>query len=354
MALKLYGGLDEVYNSFARMEIALGLLMLSFFITSILLVPFINMLYKIKFCRQEQTTSDPFESRTPIFDKLHGWKVGTPVGGGILIIFVVSLVSLWSYSLLGTKSSFWEVFVLLFTFLAFGIMGLCDDLKKFFVPKLKKKFFGLRMRHKLLIQFFLAFIVGLVFYFKLGYDFIHIRWLGTVFIGPLYILLTTFVIVAFTNAYNITDGLDGLSSGLLMICLAAFWVVAGQILNQTLAIFVAVWIGSLVAFLYFNIYPARLWLGDVGALSFGATLAVVGLLTGKILALAIIGGIFVVETLSSLMQLLSKKFFNQKLFPVAPLHLWLQHRGWEEPKVVMRLWLSGIMFAVFGLWLAVM
>lgn len=332
---------------------ALGLLMLSFFITSVLLVPYIDFLYRVKFRRRLQETSDPFERRTPIFDQLHGWKAGTPVGGGGLIIIIVVVISLWAYGLLGIKGQFWDVFVLLFTFVFFGLLGLYDDLKKFFVSGRQKKFFGLRLRHKLGLQAVLALIIGVIFYFKLGYHFIYIHWLGTFFIGPLYILFAALMVVAFANAYNITDGLDGLSSGLLMICLAIFWVIAGQILNQTLAVFIAVWIGSLIAFLYFNVYPARIWLGDVGALAFGATLAVVGLLTGKVLAVAVVGGVFALEAISSLLQLLSKKYRGVKLFPVAPFHLWLQYRGWEEPKVVMRIWLAGVILAVFGLWLAV-
>ena len=105
--------------------------------------------------------------------------------------------------------------------------------------------------------------------------------------------------------------------------------------------------------MYFNVYPARIWLGDVGALSFGATFAVVGLLLGKVMALIIIGGIFVAEILSSAIQLLSKKILKKKVLPVAPLHLWLQLLGWEEPKIVTRAILASIMMAVFGVWLAV-
>jgi phospho-N-acetylmuramoyl-pentapeptide-transferase len=110
----------------------------------------------------------------------------------------------------------------------------------------------------------------------------------------------------------------------------------------------------LIAFLYFNIFPARIIMGDVGALSFGATIAVIGLLLGKIMALTVIGGLFIVEITTSLLQILSKKYGRRKIFAVAPFHLWLQLKGWEEPKIVMRAWLASIMFAVFGLWLAFM
>lgn len=330
----------------------LGLLLLSFFITSILIVPFIDLLYKWRLQRHKQTTLDVFSKRTPIFDKLHSWKVGTPVGGGLLIIGVVTILTLWSYGLFGLTAKPWELFLLLFTFLSFGFLGLYDDARKTFGYK-NDGFFGLRLRHKLLIQMVLSLIIGAIFYTQLKFDFINIHWFGTIEIGPLFIVLAALVILSFANAFNITDGLDGLAAGLLMICLAAFWVIASSLLDPTLAVFIAIWIGSLIAFLYFNVYPARIWLGDVGALSFGATLAVVGLLTGKILALVVIGGLFVIEVGSSLLQLLSKKFFVKKLFAVAPLHLWFQNKGWEEPKVVMRFWLAGILLSIFGLWLAV-
>lgn len=327
----------------------LGLLLLSFFLTGVLILPFIDFLYKLKLRRQKQKTLDAFNKLTPIFDKLHGWKAGTPIGGGILIIAVTTVLTLWAYGLLGTKIKPWELATLLFTFLSFGLLGLYDDLKKTFNYT---NFFGLRLRYKLFIQIVLALVIGTLLYFKLGYNFINIRWFGIVEIDYLFIPLAAFVIVAFTNAFNITDGLDGLASGLLMICLFAFWMLAAALLDPTLSVFIAIWLGSLIAFLYFNIFPARIWLGDVGALSFGATLAVVGLLTGKIVALAVIGGIFVLEVASSLIQLLAKKYWGRKVFTVSPLHLWFQNRGWEEPKIVMRAWLAGVMLAIFGLWIA--
>jgi phospho-N-acetylmuramoyl-pentapeptide-transferase len=331
---------------------ALGLLLLSFFITSILLVPFIDFLYKLKLRRREQVTKDVFNQNTPIFDKFHSWKKGTPIGGGLLIIATVTGVTLWSYGLLAKTPKPWELFILLFSFISFGLLGLYDDIKKTFGYK-KEGFFGLRLRHKLMLQILLGLIIGLVFYFELGYNFIFIHWFGTVKIGLLFIPLATFIVVSFANAANITDGLDGLATGLLIICLGAFWVIASTLLDPTLAMFIAVWIGALIAFLYFNVFPARIWLGDVGSLAFGATIAVVGLLTGKIIAMAAISGVFMAEVASSLIQLLSKKYLRKKVFIVAPLHLYLQNKGWEEPKIVMRFWLAGIMLAALGVWLAV-
>jgi phospho-N-acetylmuramoyl-pentapeptide-transferase len=164
--------------------------------------------------------------------------------------------------------------------------------------------------------------------------------------------LAAFIIVAFTNAFNITDGLDGLSCGLLVIALFAFSIISFQILDIPMMILSAIWIGVLIAFLYFNVYPARIFLGDTGALAFGATMAVIGLMLGKIIALAVIGGIFIVEVGSSMLQMMAKTVFGKKLFRAAPFHLWLRDRDWEEPKIVSRAWLVGIILAIFGLWLA--
>jgi phospho-N-acetylmuramoyl-pentapeptide-transferase len=175
---------------------------------------------------------------------------------------------------------------------------------------------------------------------------------GNIILGVWYIPLAIFTIVGFANAYNISDGLDGLSSGLLLICLIAFLVLVSSVLNLPLSVFIGIWIGTLIAYLYFNVFPARIYLGDAGAFGFGATLAVVGLLTGKIIGLAIIGAMYIIIVGSSLFQLLSKKVLKRKLFPVAPIHMYFKYIGWEEPKIVMRFWLAGAIFAVFGLWLA--
>lgn len=329
----------------------LGLTILSFFITMILLIPFIDFLYKVKLRRVKQVTRDPFNKRTPVFDKYHEWKVGTPVGGGILIIGVVSILTLWAFGIFDAPIKPWELFVIFFSFISFGVLGLYDDIKKMVNYK-TATFFGLRLRHKLLIQLVLAGIISSVFYFQLGYNFIYLPGLNLIPIGILFIPFASFIIVSFVNAVNIADGLDGLASGLFLICLIAFLTIASQQIEGSLGIFISIMIGAILAFLYFNIYKARIWLGDVGALSLGAMLAVIGLLTGKTFSLAVIGGVFLIEIGTSLLQILSKKYFGKKLFPAAPLHLYLQKRGWEEPKIVMRAWLVGIVFAIIGVYIA--
>ncbi|QQG44829.1 MAG: hypothetical protein HYW86_02865 [Candidatus Roizmanbacteria bacterium] len=336
--------------------------LVSFILNFILIIPFINFLYKIKFQRIIQKTKDAFNKPTPIFDKFHKHKTGTPVGGGILIVITtIVLFSLFLFLFLlfnrniqtNFPSVIAEIKIIIFAFVSFAILGVYDDLKKMLLWK-KEQFFGLRLRHKLIIEIILASIISVWLFYDLKIDIIHIPFFGVYELSYFYIIFSTFVIVAFANAVNITDGLDGLASGILMISLASFWVISRAIIDVPSSIFIGVWIGGLIAFLYFNIYPARIFLGDTGALSFGATFAVIGLILGKAFALPIIGGIFFIEILSSLVQLLGKKFLKRKLLPVAPLHLWFQTRGWEEPKIVMRFWLFGIVFAFVGLMIAFM
>ncbi len=328
----------------------LGLILLSVFVTGVLLVPFIDFLYKMKLQRLKQKTVDMFNKPTPTFDKYNNWKVGTPFGGGILIIAVVSVLTFWAYGILKVDIKPWEVFVIMLTFVGFGALGFYDDLKK--LVNGNNVFFGLRFRHKFIIQWILAFAIASVLYFQLGYSYVFIRGFGLASLGFLFIPFAAFVIVSFANAFNIADGLDGLASGLLLICLAAFLAITSNQLDSPLGIFIAVLMGSVGAFLYFNIYKARIWLGDVGALSLGAVLAVIGLLTGKVIALAFIGGVFVIEIASSLIQILAKKFLHRKVFIASPLHLLLLRIGWDEPKIVMRAWLLGFLFAILGLYIA--
>ena len=338
----------------------LGLLIFSFMVTSVLIVPFINLLYKIRFTRAAQKTKDAFNKPTPIFDKLHSHKKGTPVGGGLLVITVVSVLFAILFPLLKYLGVYItnvypindEINIIFFTFISFGLLGLYDDVMKFFKFE-STGFFGLRMKHKFAIQWVLAFIISFMLYQNLGIDIFYIPFIGVFKIGAWFIPMAAFVIVSFTNAVNITDGLDGLASGLMLIALFAFWVLSASILDTPLSFFIALWIGALIAFLYFNVYPARIWLGDVGSLAFGATFAVVGILLGKVMALVIIGGLFIIEITSSLLQLLSKKYRGKKIFTVAPFHLHLQNIGWEEPKIVSRAWMAAIMLAIFGVWMAV-
>jgi len=344
------------------LSVLLSVLILSFIVTSAAVVPFIDLLYKLKFQRANQDTRDAFGKLTPIFNKFHEKKAGVPVGGGLLVIGIVSILFALLMPLIrkfgvditsNYKNIESEVNVLFFTFLSFGVLGLYDDIKKFFKFK-SSGFFGLRMKHKLFFQIVLAFIIALMLYLNLGISILHVPFIGTFQLGIFFVPFAAFTIVAFANAVNITDGLDGLASGTLMISLFGLWFLSSQILDVPIAIFLALLIGSLISFLYFNVYPARIFMGDVGSLAFGATLAVIGLLLGKTIALIVIGFIFVFEISSSFLQLLSKKLFKRRIMPAAPFHLTLQRHGWEEPKIVQRAWLVQIMLTLFGVWLAVL
>lgn len=344
-------------------QLYLGLLIFSFLVNAGLMLPFISFLYRMRFTRKKEMEAVK-ATDTEEFKKLksrHSVKVGTPTGAGVQLVVVVALLfvilfpvlKLPRVNLLSGFSLGHEVGVLFFTFVAFGALGLYDDILKIF-GFARTGFFGLRMRHKFAIQWVLAIIIATWLCLGMHITFINIPGLGLIYMGWWYIPLAAFLIVTFTNAFDITDGLDGLSCGLLMLCLFAFWIIAATGLDRVLSLFIALWLGGILAFLYFNIYPARIMLGNAGGLAFGATLAVVGLVSGKMVALMVIGGLFLANGASSLMQMLAKKFLGHRIFPIAPFHHLLEHIGWEEPKIVARAWLAGLMLAIFGVWLAVL
>lgn len=348
-------------NSQNLLPLSLGLIIFSFLISSVLIVPFIDVLYKLHLTRRKEA---PKRGKIPLFDKLHDIKAGTPIGGGIFIIAMVSLLFVILFPLAARLGVFIqsaynlknELFIIFFTFISFGLLGLSDDLLKMFAKPTKGflgLWFGIRRRQKFILQWILGFVVGYLIYRNLGIQILNVPLFHIVIkLGAWYVPFAAFVVVSFANAFNITDGLDGLAAGLLLICLGAFGIIAAGQLDTPLSLFVALWTGTLIAFLYFNVWPARVFLGDAGALSFGASLAVIGLLSGSIIALAVIGGIFVVEVTSSAIQIFGWKLLKKPIFPLAPIHHAFLAKGWEEPKIVMRAWIAGIMLAIFGLWLA--
>ncbi len=343
------------------LPLTLGLLIFSFLINAVLVVPFIDLLYKFKFTRRVEGIGGKKKS---LFDELHDKKAGTPTGGGILLVVTVGILFAILFPMVSRLGIFvhtahdlkYELFIIFFTFIAFGLLGLLDDFVKI-VGKGRAGnlgvVFGLSRKVKLLMQFLLAFVVAFVLYYFLGINFVHIPLLeANIYLGIFYVPFAAAIIVFFTNAFNFTDGLDGLASGLLVIYLFAFTIIAASNLDTPLSIFMTLWIGAVMAFLYFNVWPARIWLGDTGALSFGAMIAVVGLITGNIAPLFIIGGVFVIEAASSTIQILGWKLMKRRIFPLAPIHHTFLALGWEEPKIVMRAWLVGLMLAILGLWLA--
>lgn len=329
----------------------LGLLILSFFTTSIFLVPFIDLLFLLKE-RLKRGGVTKGKSETPIHDRLMKSDENTASGAGILLILVLIGLNL-GYSIFSSSFNIKILLILIVTLTLFGGLGVVDDIK-LILTRRRGKFLGLGRGFILLIQVIFATIISSLIYFLIGLNNIYIPLIGNVVIDFWYIPLAAFIIVSFSNAYNISDGLDGLSAGLLTICLFAFLAIVSRDLDLTLASFIGIWIGCLFAFLYFNIHPARIFLGDGGSFAFGATLAVVGLLSGKILTLPFIGGMFVVIAASSLVQIVSKKFFKKRILPIAPIQMYFKYIGWPEAKIVNRFWLIQALFAIFGVWIALL
>lgn len=340
------------------MDILLGVLILSFIIHSFSIVPFINFLYNFKFFKNRSAISQ--EKVDEASEHIRS-KSRTPEGGGFLILTITSLIFVFllpalkflGFEIIHVYPINDEINVIFFTYISFGLLGLYDDIVKFFELDRQSGYTGLKTGLKLTIQSTLALIVGTMLYINLGIDIIHVPFLGVIHFGAWFIPLSAFLIVGFSNSLNITDGMDGLASGLLMISLFGFLILSTSVLDTPLSLFIALWLGGIIAFLYFNVFPARLFLGDVGALSFGASLAVVGLLTGKVIALMIIGLPFIIDGLSSFLQIFWVKVFKKRLFPIAPIHYWLLKIGWTEPKIVQRAWLVNIVLVIFGIWLSI-
>lgn len=343
------------------MELYLGVLLFSFVVTSIAIVPFIDFLYRLRLTHRAASSGLTRDNSTASrhLHKLHLWKEGTPVGGGILIIPLVSVLYLFTFLLISRLGIYItsgfplkeELNVIFFTFVSFGLLGLYDDLVKIF-PSHLIRFPLFSGRPKYIIQAALSLFIAVLLYQNLKINIINFPSVGVVHLGWLYIPFAASIIFGFSQAFDYSDGLDGLAAGLLFICLLAFWFISVAALDTPISLFIALWLGSLLAFLYFNIYPARIWLGNTGSVSFGATLAVIALILGKSMALFVVGGLFILNIATSVSQYIAVHTFKKRLFPIAPLHHWLQIIGWPEPKIVLRAWLLGLMLAVFGLWLA--
>ena len=208
---------------------------------------------------------------------------------------------------------------------------------------------GLKLRHRLLIYTLIAIVGALWFYFKLDWTVFHVPFLGNFEIGAWYIPIFIFVIVATSFSVNETDGLDGLAGGTLLVSFMAYGVIAFSLGRYDLATFCGVIIGALLAFLWFNIPPARFYMGDTGAMSLGVTLGIIAMLTNNTLLLIPIGIVFIIESLSVIIQILAKRFLGHKIFLSAPIHHHFQAVGWSEAKVVMRFWVVAGIGATMGL-----
>jgi|694.fasta_scaffold02072_15 phospho-N-acetylmuramoyl-pentapeptide-transferase len=316
------------------------------FVMGIFLTPFLtDFLFRTKLgknIREESWDS----GKTPVFSKFHEHKQGTPTMAGILF-WIITLVLTLAFNL--TRA---ETFLPLTFLVSAGLLGAIDDIANIRgIGKIK----GLGVKLKLSLQLLIAGFGAYWFTFKLNWTSFHIP--GGAILGlptdielgywyiPVFIILVVFIM----NAVDITDGLDGLLAGSIIPplgVLSALSLVQG---NISLAIFMSTLIGALMAFLWFNIHPARFFMGGTGAFSLGAVLAVGAMLTNSLVILPIIGFLFFVEGLSSILQLISKKFFKKKIFLAAPIHHHFQALGWPETKIVMRFWIISLVMSVIGL-----
>ncbi|MFH1611163.1 MAG: phospho-N-acetylmuramoyl-pentapeptide-transferase [Patescibacteria group bacterium] len=310
-----------------------------------------HILYRFKLVKSLRS-----KKQAPIFYKMHEKKAGTPTMGGVLIwgtVFVLSLIFLllsqFSVPFLSELNFLTrgQTLLPLGALVASGIVGLADDLLN--VRGIGKNGGGIHIRHRLILYSIIAVIGAWWFFDKLDWDLFHIPFVGAFNIGWWYIPIFILVIVGTSFSVNQTDGLDGLAGGSLVSSFGAFAVIALFQEKYDLAVFCGVIVGALLAFLWFNIYPARFIMGDTGAMSLGVTLAIVAMLTNTALLLPIIGFVFVVEAISTIIQIVSKKVFHKKVFLVAPIHHHFEAKGWPEPKVVMRFWVVSWVFAALGI-----
>jgi phospho-N-acetylmuramoyl-pentapeptide-transferase len=208
---------------------------------------------------------------------------------------------------------------------------------------------GLAFRFKVILYTLVATIGAWWFYFKLGFDYVNVPFFGNVVIGWLFIPFFILVVVGTSFAVNETDGLDGLAGGTLLIAFLSFALISYMGGRENLASFIGVVSGSLLAFLWFNVYPARFIMGDTGSMGMGVLLAIVAFLTNSVLLLPLIGFIFVLEAGSALLQIFSKKVFKRKIFISAPIHHHFEAIGWPETKVTMRFWIISVVTSLIGI-----
>ena len=332
----------------------LGLTAISFMVAMAWTPALTHFLYKYRLGKQIR-----FDG-APIFNSLHQKKEGTPTMGGILIwgTTLLLVVISWLVSKIGIDGFFDQInflsrnetFLPLGVLVASALVGMADDLLGIF--HVGPKGGGLKMRQRLLLYTTIAFIGAWWFYVILEWDLIHIPFIGNFNIGLWYILVFVFIIVATTFSVNETDGLDGLAGGILLVAYGAYGTIAFSQGHYNLAAFCGVIIGALIAFLWFNIYPARFIMGDTGAMGLGVTLGVIAMLTNQFLLLPLIAFIPVVESASVIIQVLSKKIRGKKIFLSTPIHHHFEAIGWPETKVTMRFWILSGIFASLGVILA--
>lgn len=273
--------------------------------------------------------------------KSHAHKTGTPTMGGV--IFMVS--TLITLLVLGNRDS--DTWFLLFAMFSFGVLGFIDD----YVKVSNNRNLGLTAKQKLVGQIVIAFIIVLYKY-RTGDTSLYIPFTGmeSIDIGILFFPIMMFIVVGTVNSVNLTDGLDGLASGVSTIVLISFSIIVGGMGNSSVSKFALTLAGALLGFLLINKYPAKIFMGDAGSLALGGAVGGIAVLTNLSLFLPIIGGVFFVETLSVIIQVLSFKIRGKRVFLMAPLHHHFEEKGWREVKVVRVFYIVTIILCLIGIY----
>lgn len=303
------------------MSLYLGVLLFSFIFTSLAIIPFIDLLFYLQFT----------------LAKRQGLK--KPVGGGVLTIVIVSFLFIVLFSLISRFGVYIETSyplkselnLLFITFITFGVIGLYDDLLAIFGGQVSKKL-------KTVVHIVAAVSVATMLHKILQIDYLNIPGIGILRLGLGYVPFAAGLILIYTKGFTSSDKVDGFVGGNLLISLAAFWILSYTQLDTPLSLFISLWIGAILALLYFNVYPARIVIGNAGCRAFAATFAVIGLLIGKPIAVLVVGGIFFILGILSL--------FKIDIFK------WLASRGWPESKIMMRSWLIVLLCSAIGIWLS--
>ncbi len=323
----------------------------------------IKFLNKIKFWKKEARKKTITGEEAEVFYSLHKEReISVPRGGGVLIWVSALLIVFLFFGLSYFSNPWWfkklnflsrsETWLPAFTLLVAAIVGLADDILQV-TGKGKYVGGGLELKRRLLIVILIGLVGGLWFYYKLDWNTIHIPLIFNfpggidinlgVWLIPLFILV---MVASWTG--GVIDGLDGLSGGVFTSIFGAFAIIAFSQGKADLATFCAAILGTLFAFLWFNIPPARFYMGETGILALTSTMAVVAFLTDSIAVLPIIAGLMVMEVGSMILQLLSKRFRHKKIWLSTPIHHHFEARGWPAYQVTMRFWLISIIFAILG------
>lgn len=295
------------------------------------------------------------QSVSHLINARHLKKDGTPTIGGLIFIIPTILIMFLLYFRKSVDLTP-NLIILMFVFLSYGLLGFVDDFLKVRYHNNK----GLPTLVKLALQTVIAIVFYIIFKNNGGESTLVITSLGlNINLGWAYGLFILLVLVGTTNAVNITDGLDGLAGGLSALAFMAYGVIAWGTTwlsgYQDIAIFSFVLVGSLIGFLFFNAFPAKVFMGDTGSLALGAALATIAILTRHEMSLILIGGVFVIETLSSLIQIIAIRKFHTKVFKKAPLHHHFEELGWAETDIVRVFWTAGFLLSmigiIYGVWL---